>query len=191
MYEPDWSRILTRVSTMLQQGKVVAWFQGALSFGPRSLGTRSVLCDPSNRYARHNINEFYRQVSIDEPLPLVFAPAAARMAGAGDARFPVFDIVVDAAWRGKLVSALDTRQRVRVHTLAPHQAPELQSLLDFHYAQTGVPGLIETNLSAPGEPAACTPREAIRTTYASAIDALIIGNFVLMKDHWLLRSDVR
>jgi carbamoyltransferase len=184
--------VLARVSTMLRQGKVVAWFQGALTFGPRSLGTRSVLCDPSNRYARHNVNEFYRQVSLDEPLPVVLSPAAARtMSGATDAHFPVFDNRIDAAWRDKLVSALDSRQRVRVHTLAPDQAPELQGLLDYHYAQTGVPGLIETNLSAPGETLACTPREAVRITYASAIDALIIGNFVLMKDYWLLRSDAR
>jgi carbamoyltransferase len=53
-----------------------------------------------------------------------------------------------------------------------------------------LPGLIRTTLCAPGEPVACTPRDAVRTAYSSAIDALIIGRFVLMKDYWLLRSDV-
>ena len=55
---------------------------------------------------------------------------------------------------------------------------------------TQVPALIETNLCGPGEPIACTPRDAVRTVYSSAIDALVIGRFVLMKDYWLLRSDV-
>ena len=41
---------------MLSRGKVVAWFQGPMDFGPRSLGGRSILGDPSNRYARENIN---------------------------------------------------------------------------------------------------------------------------------------
>ena len=62
---------------MLSQGKVVAWFQGAMGFGPRAMGTRSILCDPSSRYARHNINEYLRQVPLDEPLPVVFAPSIA------------------------------------------------------------------------------------------------------------------
>ena len=51
------------------------------------------------------------------------------------------------------------------------------------------PRLIETNLAGPGEPVACTPRDAVRTVYSSAIDALVIGRFLLMKDYWLLRSE--
>jgi carbamoyltransferase len=62
-------------------------------------------------------------------------------------------------------------------------------LLECHFARTGVPALIETNLSGPGEPVACTPRDAVRTVYSSAIDALILGRFVLMKDYWLLRNN--
>ena len=54
--EPDWSRLLARISRMLSHGTVVAWFQGPMGFGPRSVGTRGILCDPSNRYARENIN---------------------------------------------------------------------------------------------------------------------------------------
>ncbi len=52
VYEPDWQRLFLRTSKLLSQGKVVAWFQGAMGFGPRAMGTRSILCDPSSRYAR-------------------------------------------------------------------------------------------------------------------------------------------
>jgi carbamoyltransferase len=79
---------------------------------------------------------------------------------------------------------------VRVHALNPVQASELCQLLECHYERSQVPALIETNLCGPGEPLACTPRDAVRTVYSSAIDVLVIGRFVLMKDHWLLRSDV-
>jgi carbamoyltransferase len=77
-----------------------------------------------------------------------------------------------------------------VHRVTTDDAPELCELLEWHYKSTGVPALIETNLCEPGQPVACTPRDAVRIMYSSAIDALIIGRFILMKDYWLLRTDV-
>jgi carbamoyltransferase len=192
VYEPDWPRLLLRVSKLLSQGKVVAWFQGAMGFGPRALGTRSILCDPSSRYARYNINEHLRLAPLDEPLPVVFAPSVASqclmrpMSG----RLAVMDAPVAPEWRDRLVAALDWRHFVRVHTVNSGQAPGLCELLECHYRRTQVPALIETNLCGPGEPLACTPRDAVRIVYSSAIDVLVMGRFVLMKDHWLLRSDV-
>ncbi|HEY7475847.1 MAG TPA: carbamoyltransferase C-terminal domain-containing protein [Vicinamibacterales bacterium] len=192
VYEPDWPRLFERTSRLLAQGKVVAWFQGAMGFGPRAMGTRSILCDPSGRYARHNINEYLRQVPLDEPLPVVFAPSIASqcLTRPVSSRLPVMDAAVTAECRDRLVAALDWRHFVRVHAVGAGQARELCELLECHYQRTQVPALIETNLSGPGEPLACTPRDAVRTVYSSAIDVLVIGRFLLMKDHWLLRSDV-
>jgi carbamoyltransferase len=192
VYEPDWHRLFRRTSKLLSQGKVVAWFQGAMGFGPRAMGTRSILCDPSSRYARHNMNEYLRQVPLDEPLPVVFAPSMAAdcLMRPVSGRPAVIDAAVAAEWRDRLIAALDWRHFVRVHAVSPVQAHELCELLECHYQRTQVPALIETNLCGPGEPLACSPRDAVRTVYSSAIDVLVIGRFVLMKDHWLLRSDV-
>jgi carbamoyltransferase len=76
-----------------------------------------------------------------------------------------------------------------VQAVGSDQAPELCDLLERHFERTGVPALIETTLGRADEPPACTPRDAVRTVYSSAIDALVIGRFLLMKDYWLLRSD--
>lgn len=192
VYEPDWPKLLARVSKMLSHGKVIAWFQGPMAFGPRAMGTRSILCDPSNRYVRQNVNEYLRQVALDEPLPISFAPSVVdRCLGAQTAaRLAVLDVPIAAEWRERLIGALDWRGRARVHSVGLPIAPELDSLLECHLGRTGVPGLIEANLCGPGEPVACTPRDAVRTVYSSAIDALVIGRFVLMKDYWLLRSNV-
>ena len=81
LYEPDWSRLLARISRMLSQGSVVGWFQGPMGFGPRPADTRGILCDPANRYARENINRFLRHASIDDPLPV-------SMTATCDARLP-------------------------------------------------------------------------------------------------------
>ena len=191
VYEPDWQRLLGRVSVMLSQGKVVAWFQGAMAFGPRVLGSRSVLCDPAGRYARLNVNEYFRHVPLDEPLPVVFAPSAAASCLGSSLVSPpaVVDVAVNDEWRDRLTAALDWRKQVRVQGVGTDQAPELCDLLERHFERTGVPALIETTLGRADEPAACTPRDAVRTVYSSAIDALVIGRFLLMKDYWLLRSD--
>lgn len=191
VYEPDWRRLIHRVSAMLSQGKVIAWFQGALAFGPRPLGSRSVLCDPSGRYARQNINEYLRRAPLDEPLPVTFAPSSVQrcLTGHQPAEPTVVDAEIGSEWEERLVSALDWRRRVRVQALGAEQAPALCELLERHLERTGVPALIEVPLAGPGEPVACTPRDAVRTVYSSAIDALVIGRFLLMKDYWLLRSD--
>ena len=190
VYEPDWSRLLSRVSRMLAQGKVVAWFQGAMAFGPRAMGTRSILCDPSNRYARQNLNEYLRHVPLDEPLPVAMAPSQADrcLSRAASAAQRVVDVEVKPECRQSLAAALDWRHAIRLHGVSQKNAPRLVDLLELHFANTGTPGLIEANLAGPGEPVACTPRDAVRTVYSSAIDALVIGRFLLMKDYWLLRA---
>lgn len=191
VYEPDWRRLLTRLSKMLSRGMVVGWFQGPMVFGPRSLGTRSVLCDPSTRYARENVNEYLKRLPLDAPLPVSCLPQRADecLATATRSPFMLLDAGVRSAWRDRVRAALDHRHEVRIHTVTSDQSPELVELLEVHAERSGVPGLINTNLSGPGEPTACTPRDAVRTVYSSAIDALVIGRFLLMKDYWLLRSD--
>jgi carbamoyltransferase len=190
VYEPDWARLLTRVSRMLAQGKLIGWFQGAMAFGPRAMGTRSILGDPSNKYTRQNLNEYLRQVPLDEPMPVAIAPSMIdRCLAAGTpASQRVVDAEVRPEWRQSLAAALDWRHAVRLHGVSPANAPRLAELLELHNTLTGTPGLIEANLAGPGEPVACTPRDAVRTVFSSAIDALVIGRFLLMKDYWLLRT---
>ncbi len=190
LYEPDWSRLLARISRMLSHGSVVAWFQGPMGFGPRSVGTRGILCDPSNRYARENINRFLRHASIDDPLPVSMTSTAMRecLDAPMASPFVTMDATVKVEWRDRLRASLDQRQSIPVQMVTEEQSSALFTLLEMHRERSGVPGLINTTLSGMNEPAACTPRDAVRTVFSSAIDALVIGRFLLMKDYWLLRS---
>jgi predicted NodU family carbamoyl transferase len=74
-----------------------------------------------------------------------------------------------------------------MHVTDEAATPELHKLLDLHYARTGVPGLIAVPLTQAGC-LARTPRDAVREAFGSAIDALVIGRFLVSKDYWLLRS---
>jgi carbamoyltransferase len=190
LYEPDRHKLATRISRMLARGSVVAWFQGAAGFGPRPVGTRSVLCDPSNRYARENVNRFLRQAPLDDPLPLAMTPTAMResLDCAAGSKFLGAACAVKPEWRDRLRAALIADGMALVQMTTPDQSEELTDLLSVHRDLTGVPGLIQTSLAGVDEPIACTPRDAVRSMFSSAIDALVIGRFLLMKDHWMLRN---
>jgi carbamoyltransferase len=190
LYEPDWRRLLVRVSKMLARGMVIGWFQGPAGCGPYSLGTRSLLCDPSAPYARENLNGYLRQVPLLEPLPVSMTTSVADQSLIASVRSPhmLLNAAVADSARTRVRAALDYRNQVQIHTVTSDQAPELCELLDIHFDRTRVPALINLNLSGPGEPTACTPRDAVRTVFSTATDALVIGRFLLMKDYWQLRG---
>lgn len=192
VYEPSWLRLLTRTSQLLSRGKVIAWFQGPLDFGPRSLGSRGILCDPSNRYARHNINEYLLGRSVEAPLAVsLLADDAETHLMEGRLQSPF--MLRRAQFRDSATelfrSALDGGHGCTVHTAAPIQSVELSELLTIHRQHTGVPGLIHQPLKSGLGAMAATPRAALQAFFSSAIDAMVIGRFLLMKDYWLLRSD--
>jgi predicted NodU family carbamoyl transferase len=89
--------------------------------------------------------------------------------------------------RSQLTSAIDRYGRCLIHVTDEAATPALHRLLDLHYARTGVPGLINVPL-APAGCLAVTPRDAVREAFGSAVDALVIGRFLVSKDYWLLRS---
>jgi hypothetical protein len=190
VYEPDWPRLTTRASQLLARGKVVAWFHGALDFGPRSLGGRSILCDPSNRYARHNINEYLLRRPVDAPLAVSIPAELAK--DALDAPLTSPFMLLRGQFREDhtepFQAALDPTRACALHTVDRPLAPELHDLLTTHATATGVPGLIHCPLHTRGIPTAATPRDAIGSLFTSAIDAIVISRFLVMKDYWLLRT---
>jgi len=189
VYEPDAARIDARVSRMLSRGKLVAWFQGAMDFGTRSLGGRSILLDPSSRYARENTNRYLRHRPDDQPPPLVMLSSrtADCLADRVSSPLALVRTKVKEDWRLKLQAGVDASGYCRVHTIDPG-TNRLAELLAAHEAASGVPALVHVDLRGIDEPTACSPRDAIRTTFSSPVDALVIERFLLMKDYWLLRS---
>lgn len=188
VYEPDWIKLLTRSSDLLHSGATLAWFQGKLEFGQRSFGSRSILCDPSSQYARENVNVFLLHRDASAPLPVSMAAAALPNTSDGphSVRFGYVSAPSLADRRNQLTSAIDRHGRCLMHVTDEDATPELHRLLDLHYARTGVPALINVPL-APAGCLAVTPRDAVREAFGSAVDALVIGRFLVSKDYWLLR----
>jgi hypothetical protein len=187
VYEPDWSRLYLRVSELLATGALIGWYQGRAEFSRQSFGNRSVLCDPSRRYSRENVNVFLLNRSAHAPLSVSLASPAPMMAHDPPRRFAYTTATPDVAATQRLGSAIDRHGNVRCHVADPDATPEFHALLRTHRERTQVPGLLNIPMLT-GDVLAPTPRDAIRETYASATDALVIGRFLVAKDYWLLRG---
>jgi carbamoyltransferase len=189
VYEPAWPRLIERVSRVLARGKLVAWFQQSAEFGPSLMGSRSVLADPSNRYARDNVNRFLRRRPDDWPIAVSIAPEAREcLDGSALSPWDLERATVQPAWREQLRAAVDSRGGVHAHVMPASSDGPFRDLLALHWQRTGVPGLLNVGLQGVGEPVACSPRDAIRAAFSSAVDAMVIHRFLLMKDYWQLRT---
>lgn len=192
LYEPRWPRLLERVSRLLERGKLVAWFQGPAEFGHPLYGSRSILCDPSSRYARDNVNVFLRGCALAAPIPVSFGHDTRGLVDAAPlSPWALARTTVHADARESLRAVVDPHGRVHAHVLAAGARGPFADLLALHHQRTGVPGLVNLPLSGPGDAPAVTPRDAVRAAFASSVDALVIHRFVVMKDYWQMHAGAR
>ena len=189
VYEPDWTRLRHRVSQILSAGRLVAWFQGDAGSALDAVGGRVIISDPSNRWARENVNRFLRQVPIEAPIPLVTTADLGQWHD-GQVRVTPQNVGVAGAWRNQVIGALDRSGCVQLQEITESGDRQLVELVRGHSARTGVPALIAVPFSGPSEPVVCSPREAIRTMFSSPVDVLVIERFAVAKDHWLLGMHV-
>jgi carbamoyltransferase len=186
IYEPDWTRLRTRVSHILSGGMLVGWFQGGRRFGSGVAAGRAILCDPSNRWARENVNRFLRQVPIETALPLLTLDGPAAWHDGRARRVGIERVSVASESRKQLQGAIDVHGCVEVQGIGASDDSQLLELIRAHQARTEVPALVAVPFCGPSEPVVASPRDAIRTMFSSPIDVLIIERFALAKDHWLL-----
>jgi carbamoyltransferase len=177
-------KLLGETVELLQQGNIVAWFQGRAEFGPRSPGSRSVLASPSRDYMKENLNLFVKQqeayhpfaASVPEERVDEFFENCGRLSQLlltvsrvrGDKRH-----LIPAAWFADGLA--------RVHSVSRKTNPLFWRLLNKFGERTGVPVLLNMSFNLFGEPIVCAPREAIRGYCCSGIDALVINRFLLRK----------
>ncbi len=186
VYEPDRDRLRQRVSHILSGGMLVAWFQGAPGCASGVAPGRAVICDPSNRWARENVNRFFRRRPVETPLSVVAAAGGAPWHDGNLQRFALQPVVVASGARGRMIGAIDRDGRIEAQGVAESDESGLFELIRAHEARTGVPALIAVPFGAPPETVVRSPRDAIRTMFSSAVDVLVIERFVLAKDQWIL-----
>ena len=180
------SDVAQTAAGLLADEKIVAWFQGAMEFGPRALGARSILASPRDAAMQARLNELKDREDFRPVAPVVLAERAQQwFDGKGRAAIEapfmlfVFDVLPDKA--GLIPAVRHTDGTARVQTVSARQNPLLHRLLTEFEAKTGVPVLVNTSFNTRGEPVVCSPRDALESFWTSPIDALLIGGYLVEK----------
>jgi len=174
--------LVEETADLLAQGKVVGWFQGRMEFGPRALGSRSILASPLRAEMQDRLNEIKGREEFRPVAPVVLEEEAGRwFAGAGVSPFMLFVYPVRAEVADRIPAVRHVDGTARIQTINRTQNPRYYDLIRAFAARTGVPVLINTSLNTHSEPIVCTPRDALACFFTSPLDALAIGSFLLEK----------
>ncbi len=167
----------------LADHQILAWFQGRMEFGPRALGNRSIFASPLNPYSTENLNvyikhrEAFRKFAASIPAEV----ASEYFETGANARFLATVSRVRKEHRKTFEAALLDGDRIRVHTVHREDNPLCWELLHAAGRVSGLPVLYNTSFNLFGEPLVCDPRAALRSFFASGIDAMFVGRFFLEK----------
>jgi carbamoyltransferase len=185
--ELDDSKLIERIADDLIAGRVVGWMDGALEFGPRALGHRSILAAPNSADMRDRLNRDIKYREEFRPFaPVVPIEAADRYfelppGGARLARFMSGVFPVRAEWRTRLAAVTHVDGTARVQTLEQSMAPRLHALLGSYGRRSGLPVLLNTSFNLAGEPIVNRAVEGYSTFRRSGIDVLVAGRTRVVK----------
>ena len=192
------------VAGLIAAGKVVGWMQGRMEFGPRALGNRSILGDARNPAMQSLMNQkikfresfrpfapivlrdqaadyFELKPGEDSPYMLLVAPVRAdkRVAPTPAANRGLAGVT---EVRSVIPAVTHVDYSARLQTVDAVRNPRLHQLLAAFAGLTGCPVLINTSFNVRGEPIVESPDDAYRCFMATNLDALVIGNHVLLKE---------
>lgn len=168
---------------IIADGKIVAWFQGRMEFGPRALGNRSLLADPRRPDMRRILNQMVKHREDFRPFaPSVLAEHADDWFEIGSHtrshEFMLFASPVKPAQREHIPAVLHHDGSARLQLVRRESNPRFHALISAFHARTGVPMVVNTSFN-DSEPIVCTPTDAIVTFRKSGIDALFMGDVCL------------
>jgi carbamoyltransferase len=185
-YKVRYSRledVAAKVAELLAQGKIIGWFQGRMEFGPRALGSRSILADPRDPEMNAKVNNAVKFREWWRP----FAPSLKKEAAADflesatDSPFMILTAQVRPDKREIIPSVTHVDGSARPQTVEKDINPLYWRLIDEFGKRTGVPVVMNTSFNLRGEAIVHTPTDAVRTFFSSGMDALCIGSFLVEK----------
>jgi carbamoyltransferase len=175
----------SRAAQDLVDGKIVGWFQGAMEFGQRALGNRSILLDPRREDGKDVINAAVKYRESFRPFaPAVLAESVSDwFECAPGTRVPYMERVLPfrKEKQHQVPAVVHEDGSGRLQTVEKGPAPRYRALIEEFHRLTGVPIVLNTSFNLNGEPVVCSPEDAIRTFYTCAMDVLYLGNVRIAK----------
>jgi len=196
--------IATRVAQLIDEGKVVGWFQGRMEFGPRALGARSILGDARSREMQSVLNlkikfresfrpfaptvlcehadEYFELKGVESPYMLLVANVRKehlREITEEEKKATGFDKL--KVIRSDIPAVTHVDNSARIQTIRREDHPRYYDMIKAFYERTGCPVIINTSFNVRGEPIVCTPKEAYTCFMRTNMDYLCMGSFLLDK----------
>lgn len=166
----------------LTMGRLVGWFDGAMEWGPRALGARSIVANPFSPYALENLNTFLKRREMWRGYALSGLEAAVRDECDGPTSSPFMECDYAPKDRDRFRHILPgPRADVRIQTVGSGAPARFRRLLEAFGESTGIAFVVNTSFNGFQEPIVCSPRDAIRVFYGSGLDTLILDEFVISK----------
>lgn len=167
---------------LLANDKIIGWYQGRMEFGPRALGSRSILASPINAEMQTRLNEVKDREDFRPVAPVVLEEDAGKwFRGAAYSPFMLFVYPVRDEVADQIPAVRHVDGTARIQTINQAQHPEYYALLREFKKITGVPVLVNTSFNTLGKPIVCSPRDAVECFWTSPFDALVIGSFLIEK----------
>ncbi len=179
----DPEAVVGRAVELLAAGEIIAWFQGRMEFGPRALGNRSILGNPTVRGTSDQINERIKFREKWRPFcPSILAEEAPALLGSEHpSPFMNLSFPVSPTWRERVPEIVHVDGSCRPQTVRRDVNPKFYAVLEEFGRRTGVPVLLNTSLNRRGEPMVCSPEDALAMFYGSGLEHLLIGDFYVSK----------
>ncbi|HPY76569.1 MAG TPA: carbamoyltransferase [Anaerohalosphaeraceae bacterium] len=205
VYENE-TDLLDTVSDAIINGQVIGWLQGRMEFGPRALGSRSILGDARNPQMQSKMNLKIKFRESFRPFaPSVLAERTGDYFGLGDGHSSPYMLLVAPVREDKRKPLTAQQQELsgidllkvprssvpgithvdysaRVQTVDEKRHGRYWRLLKRFEAKSGCPLVINTSFNIRGEPIVCTPENAYHCFMATDMDMLVLENFVLLKE---------
>jgi carbamoyltransferase len=177
------NNVAAETAQLLAQNKVIGWFQGRMEFGPRALGSRSILASPAEASMQQKLNEIKDREDFRPVAPVVMEEVAGEwFENAKVSPFMLFVYNIKPDKADKIPAVRHVDGTARIQTINRRQHLLYYDLLQEFNKLTGVPVLINTSFNTRGEPIVCTPKDAIACFWTSPFDALVINSFLLEKN---------
>jgi len=175
-------KLIGHTAGLIEAQKVVGWFQGRMEFGPRALGSRSILADARHAENRDRVNLAIKFRESFRPFaPSVLAESAREWFDM-TAPDPYMLFVADVHKDKRVIPAVThVDGSARIQTVERAQNERYYDLIAEFGKRTGVPLIINTSFNVRGEPIVCSPEDAYNCFLQTHMDALVMGDTVLEK----------
>lgn len=175
--------LLEVTAKLINEGKVIGWFQGKMEFGPRALGNRSILADPRNKNIQERVNALVKNRESFRPFaPSVLVEEVLNYFELDtDSPYMLLVAPVKEEHRKSLPAITHVDGSARIQTVSKKSNSKYYALLQEFKKQTGCPLLLNTSFNVRGEPIVNSLDDAYNCFLNTNLDKLVLGNFLFSK----------